>query len=158
MRPLIALVLMFAASAADIPDIRLEPVWPDLQFERPVCVVHANDGTPRLFVVEQHGRIWLVPAKRDGQKALFLDLRKRVLTAGNEEGLLALAFHPKAKENGRFFCWFSEPGPRRNALAEYRVDARNPDLGDPASEKMLLEIPDPYENHNGSSLIFGPDG
>ncbi len=73
-----------------------------------------------------------------------------------EEGLLGLAFHPKYKENGRFYITFSRQGPKRLVLAEYTVSKSDPDFRDPASERVLLEIQEPEWNHNSGNLFFGP--
>ncbi|HYE06321.1 MAG TPA: PQQ-dependent sugar dehydrogenase [Planctomycetota bacterium] len=159
MRRLVLLMLSASiAMAGDIPDIRFEPVWPQLTFERPLAVVPAGDGSQRLFVVEQAGRIWVVPAKRDAERSLALDLRAKVLSKGSEEGLLALAFHPRHAENRQLFIYYSAADPRRVVLSRLTIDAKDPARVAPDSEEVLLEIGQPYENHNGSSLVFGPDG
>ncbi len=159
MRPLVLIALFVTMVAAgDIPDIRYEPLWPDLKFERPLVVVPAGDGSPRLFVVEQPGQIWAVPTKRDGQRTLVLDLRAKVLSKGNEEGLLALAFHPKHADNRQLFVYYCAADPRRTVVSRLLIDVKDPGRIAPDSEEVLLEIPQPYENHNGSSLVFGPDG
>ncbi|MBA3846764.1 MAG: PQQ-dependent sugar dehydrogenase [Planctomycetes bacterium] len=159
MRRLVLLMLCSSIIAAgDIPDIRFEPVWPELTFERPLAVVPAGDGSARLFVVEQPGRIWVVPAKRDAQRSLAIDLRAKVLSKGNEEGLLALAFHPRHADNRQLFIYYSAAKPRRAVVSRLTIDAKDPGRIAPDSEEVLLEISQPYENHNGSSLVFGPDG
>ena len=75
-----------------------------------------------------------------------------------EEGLVGFAFHPKYKENGRFFTCYAQQNPKINRLSEWRVDPANPNAADPTSEKILLEIPRPFWNHNSGTLLFGPDG
>jgi uncharacterized repeat protein (TIGR03806 family) len=138
-------------------DLAVEPAWPALHFQRPVWFGAAPDGSARRFVVEQDGRIRVFDDRPDVDRAdVFLSLD--VSRAGNEEGLLGLAFHPNYAENGRFFVYYSAAGPRRSILAEYRRDPADPRVARPDTAKILLEIPEPYANHNGGNLVFGPDG
>ncbi len=122
-------------------------------FERPLDLQHAGDG--RLFVVEQAGRIWVVV---DGQRLdpPFLDIRSQVGSEGNEQGLLGLAFQPRFAENGRFYINYTDRS-GNTVVARFSV---SPETGqvDPASEAWLLTIDQPYANHNGGALAFGPDG
>ena len=76
----------------------------------------------------------------------------------NEEGLLALAFHPQYKENGRFYIYYTQQGPKREVLSEMQVSKADADQADPVTERILMEVPHPYWNHNGATIIFGPDG
>jgi glucose/arabinose dehydrogenase len=140
--------------AGSLPPIRLEPLAQGLS--KPVGLVRAGDGTARLFIIEQRGtiRIWENGALR---KQPFLDLRHKVL-AGGEMGLLGLAFHPKFAENGRLFVNYnSTEGDLRTVIAEFRVGPGAAQV-DPATERAVLEIPQPYSNHKGGHLAFGPDG
>ena len=135
----------------------LEPAFPNLHFDRPVALTHAGDD--RLFVVEQEGRIYTFVNDAAVETAtLFLDIRDRVNDAGNEEGLLSLAFHPNFQENGYFFVDYTTSDPRRTIISRFALDASDPSLGDPQSEVVLLEIGQPYSNHNGGQIAFGPDG
>jgi len=122
-------------------------------FDRPLDLQPTADG--RLFVVEQAGRIWEV---NDGQRLdpPFLDIRRQVGLEGNEQGLLGLAFHPHFAENGRLYVNYTD-------LDGDTIVARfstSPESGraDPDSEAVLLKIDQPYANHNGGGLAFGPDG
>ena len=128
-------------------------------FKRPVFVTAAFAGDTRLFVVEKGGTIRIV---ENGAILAdpFLDVRKLVITQGNEQGLLGLAFHPDYKTNGRFFIAYTanSAGAGDNSLAEYRVSSSNPNKADAASGKVLLAIPDFAANHNGGMVAFGPDG
>jgi glucose/arabinose dehydrogenase len=150
------------AGASTLPAISLSPAYPQLTFVRPVLLTHAGDGTNRVFVVEQIGRIRVFENSSGAEETkTFLDIRAKVLSpprGNNEEGLLALAFHPKYKENGRFFVYYSAAGPRRGVLSEFTVSESDPDVADASSEKVILEVEQPYGNHNGSSINFGPDG
>ncbi len=132
--------------------------FPNLLFSRPLFLTHAGDGTNRLFVVEQDGRIRVFANDANaGAAAVFLDIVGRVSRAGNEEGLLGLAFHPDYENNGFFYVYYSLANPRRSRLSRFTVTA-NPSVADPNSEMILLEFSEPFSNHNGGCLAFGPDG
>lgn len=121
--------------------------------QRPVDL--QADGSGRLFVIEKAGRIRIL---QDGQLQTqpFLDITDRVGSGGNEQGLLGLAFHPQYSENGRFFVNYTNKS-GDTVIARYQVSG-DANLADPASEVKLLEIGQPYPNHNGGVLAFGPDG
>lgn len=119
-------------------------------FNQPVYVTNAADGSGRTFVVERAGRIWTLP---DVQP--FLDIGERVNVAGIEQGLLGLAFHPRFKENGYFYVYYTAQN-GNNTVARYSVTAEG--RGDPASEKILISQQDPAGNHNGGMITFGPGG
>ena len=140
----------------------LEPrgVWTGLELNVPVQIVVPPDDSGRLFLVQQRGQIQILPADRGATDIrTVLDLSDRELEAHKfEEGLLALLFHPGFKENGRLFTYHTEQNPKRSILTEWRVDASDPDRIDPASERVLLEIPQPFWNHNSGSMLFGADG
>lgn len=143
--------------------LEAKQVFSRLKFKRPVELTHAPDGTDRLFVVEQQGTIRVFENRDDVESSqLFLDLRDVTLRQGNEEGLLGLAFHPKFRDNGHFFVYYStRPGggtPRASVVSRFTVSPEDPDQADRRSERKLLEIEQPYSNHNGGSLRFGPDG
>ena len=121
---------------------------------QPVLVTHAGDGSGRLFVVEQTGRIRII---QDGTllPTPFLDLSGSVLSSG-ERGLLGLAFHPSYETNGKFYVDFiTKSGD--TAINEYRVSS-NPNVADRASGRRILSIDQPYSNHKGGHLAFGPNG
>jgi glucose/arabinose dehydrogenase len=121
---------------------------------RPVYVTHAFDD--RLFVVEQVGTIRILT---DGQlePEPFLDISGRVLSTALEQGLLSVAFHPEYALNGRFFVNYTDSN-GDTVVAEYGTSADDPDRGDPDSERILLNVDQPFINHNGGQLKFGPDG
>ena len=126
-------------------------------FARPVFLTAPPGDTDRLFVVEHAGRIIVV---KDGKPldTPFLDIRERVYNT-NESGLLSMAFAPDYATSGLVYVVFNQH--RANGdlrLAEYHVSASNPDVLDPSSERVVLEITKPWENHNGGMLQFGPDG
>jgi glucose/arabinose dehydrogenase len=127
-----------------------------------VFVTHAHDGTNRLFVIEKVGRI-RVAQPGAATTTVFLDITSRVLSSGNEQGLLGLAFHPQYATNGRFFVYYTRPGTGADSgkltVAEYHVSANDPNVADFNSEIILLGIQHPTNtNHNGGMMAFGPDG
>lgn len=121
-------------------------------YTSPILLTHAGDGSGRLFVVEQPGVIKII-----GQDAPFLDIHSRVGDQGNEQGLLGLAFHPAYEENGSFYVNYTDNN-GDTVIARYQVSAADPNRAEPDSEIVLLRIPQPYSNHNGGHLAFGPDG
>jgi glucose/arabinose dehydrogenase len=159
----LALASPRAATAADLPRLATEVAFPNLRFDRPVVLAYPDDGSHLLFVVEQHQKkIYSFPNERETKdKRLFLDLPDPI-QYGNEEGLLGLAFHPKYKENGQFFVYYSSaegPTGRRSVVSRFRVSKDDPRKADPKSEERVwVSAPDPYENHNGGCILFGPDG
>jgi len=108
--------------------------------------------------VEQRGVIQVFDnAPATGSSKIFLDITDRVL-GGGELGLLGLTFHPAFADNGYFFVNYTAAGPRRTIIARFQVTPANADTADPATEMRLLEIPQPYTNHNAGQLAFGIDG
>jgi quinoprotein glucose dehydrogenase len=166
---LIALTTSQAHAQDDgsLPKLSTTVAFPNLQFDRPVSLEYPNDGSNLLFVVEQHAaRIQSFPNQKDTtDKKLFLQLPDQI-NRGNEEGLLGLAFHPKYKENGQFFVYYSandsqKPNGfvRRSVVSRFRVSKSNPREADPTTEERIwVSADDPYENHNGGCILFGPDG
>lgn len=146
-----------SATAAE-PEIRLDPIYENLEIERPVVLKIPGDGTNRRFLVEQTGKIKILPADENGTEAkVFFDGTESIgVEKDFEEGMLGLAFHPRFAENGRLFLAFSRQGPKRLVVAEYRVLADDPDRLDPDSEKILLEVQQPEWNHNSGNLLFDP--
>jgi glucose/arabinose dehydrogenase len=137
-------------------------IWPRislvLQAEgltQPVQVAHAGDGTGTLYVVEQVGRIRTIKNGVLGA-APFLDIGDRVF-AGGERGLLGLAFPPGYATKGYFYVNYTRDPDGDTVVARYRVTP-DPDVADPASEEILLVIDQPFSNHNGGQISFGPDG
>jgi glucose/arabinose dehydrogenase len=121
--------------------------------QRPVDL--RADGSGRLFVIEKVGRIRII---QDGQllPTPFLDITNRVGSSGNEQGLLGLAFHPHYAQNGRFFVNYTDKN-GNTVIARFQVSS-DPNLADSSNEVKLLGVDQPFPNHNGGSLAFGPDG
>jgi len=135
------------------PELGFELVIDDLS--APVHLTHAGDGSGRIFVVERRGRIRIV---QDDEVLIepFLDIEDRV-SLGGERGLLSVAFHPNYEENGRFFVYYNRNGDGASIISEYNVTA-DENQADPSSEQILLTITQPFSNHNGGLIKFGPDG
>jgi glucose/arabinose dehydrogenase len=123
--------------------------------DRPLFLTHAGDGSGRIFIVEKPGRIVIY---RDGalQQEAFLDIVARVSSQESERGLLGLAFHPDFETNGLFFVNYTDRS-GDTVISRFSL-SDNPVLADPNSEEILLVIGQPYANHNGGMLAFGPDG
>jgi len=149
-----------SSGAGDVQaTVELEQAFPRLSFVRPLDLEEPGDGSHRLFVVEQAGRISVFPNDPAAASAkLFLDIRDRVDDSGNEMGLLGLAFDPDYERTGQFYVNYTAGNPRRTVIARYSVSATNPDSADAGSELILLEFDQPFENHNGGRVMFGPDG
>lgn len=138
--------------------LEVEIAFPKLKFDRPLEFTFAKDGSNRVYVVEQHGVVHVFENRPEvDQTDVFLDIREVVSREGNEEGLLGLAFHPKYHENGEFFVYYSTT-PRASIVSRFRVAKGNPARAIRESEERLMEIEQPYGNHNGGSIQFGPDG
>jgi glucose/arabinose dehydrogenase len=124
----------------------------------PIGMEAPNDGSGRLFVLEQGGRIRII---QSGALLAtpFLDITSQV-QSGGETGLLGLAFHPSFSSNRRFFVYYtrSASGQLQSVFSEYAASSSNPNLADASSERILLVVNQPFSNHNGGQLAFGPDG
>lgn len=121
----------------------------------PVYLTSAHDSSNRLFIVEQGGRIKVL-AGGATSPIVFLDIAARVISGG-ERGLLGLAFHPHFRSNRRFFVNYTRSSDGATVIAEYRTSSSDPNVADSA-ETVLLVIPQPFANHNGGMIEFGPDG
>lgn len=124
-------------------------------FDSPVDIENAGDD--RIFIVEQDGRIVIVSKTGVKLPAPFLDIDAKVRSTGNEQGLLGLTFHPDYKINGYFFVNYTNNF-GNTEIARFTVDSLDPDKADPASEKPILTINQPFSNHNAGDLNFGWDG
>lgn len=139
--------------------VKLENAFPNLTFDMPVEFLSPNDGTKRNFVVSQKGKIYVFtnnPAVKSAK--VFLDIENRV-TFGGERGLLGLAFHPDFKKNGYLYINYTRSNPKlETVISQFKISKTNPNQADTASEKVLLTFDQPYSNHNGGKVAFGPDG
>ena len=121
-------------------------------FSSPLALKNAGDE--RLFVVEQGGVIKIVDLNGVVNSTPFLDIQS-IVNAGGERGLLGLAFHPEYQTNGRFFVHYSNSS-GDTQISEFSVSTSNPDIANPNSEVMLLTVSQPFSNHNGGTIAFGP--
>lgn len=151
------LVIVFTMGKNIYAQFTMQQAYPNLTFSSPVDLQYAPDGTDRIFVVGQSGIIKVFENNRNTMTAkTFLDITDRV-TSGGETGLLGLAFHPDYATNGYFYVDYTTPNPLRTHISRFQVTS-NPDSADKNSELVLLEVTQPYANHNGGRVIFGPDG
>lgn len=148
-----------STTAAALPKVELQNAFPALPLERPLWMSEAPDGSGRLFILEQQGRVLIVRKGSDGANvAEFMNIVNRNPQVDNEEGFLSLAFHPQFKTNGLFYIYYNQQRPRRSVISEFKVSPTDPNKADPASERILLQVPQPYGNHKGGQVSFGPDG
>jgi glucose/arabinose dehydrogenase len=182
--PIIAILGLACAFStpglATFPPLALKPISV-AQIVSPVCIANAGDGSGRLFVCDQAGKIWII---RDEMllPAPFLDLSSKLVpiaTGYDERGLLGLAFHPNfnRRDNsnqplpgfGKYYVFYSATSPNapgtttnpvncRSTISEFKVSGSNADLGDITTERVVLSFDKPQSNHNGGDLHFGPDG
>jgi quinoprotein glucose dehydrogenase len=162
--------LVCAATAQTLPNITLKPVLTQLTDERPVWMSEAPDGTGRLFVVYQTGKILVVKKGSAGGDAKeFFNIEARDPKVDNECGLLSIAFHPGFATNHLFYVYYNQRSPAgqhtepqnypiRTVISEFSVSTNDPDQADLKSERIILEVPQPFGNHKGGELAFGPDG
>lgn len=150
---------------------------PDLQLVTdnlvsPIAAAEPADGSKRLFIVDQVGKIWIIGS--DGKKLAnpFIDIASKMVSLSpgyDERGLLGLAFHPDFNTNGKFYLFYTAPpragGPQPGAnwnnltrISEFTVSTTDANQANMGSERVILEADHPYSNHNGGTLAFGPDG
>jgi glucose/arabinose dehydrogenase len=152
-----------AGSSQDItglPDsVGLERVFPDLSFERLTGLYPTPLNGDLWLATEQVGRVHLIfpgsDASPEPDAGIFLDISSKVSTDGNEEGLLGLALAPDFASSGVFYVYYSAANPRRSVISRFE-SAGNAAL--PESETVILEVAQPFSNHNGGQIAFGPDG
>ncbi|MDH3251554.1 MAG: PQQ-dependent sugar dehydrogenase [Ignavibacteria bacterium] len=151
--------LLGVALASSAQPIELVEAFPALNFTRPIYLTHIPDGTDRIAVAQQDGLVRVFPndSATTDVKTL-LNIGAKLSSTGGEEGLLGLAFHPSYNVNGFFYVNYTASGPLRTIIARYSISATNPDSADGESEFRILEIPQPFSNHNGGMIAFGPDG
>ena len=152
------LSILVLLTISNFAQYNLEVAFPNLTFSSPLNLQNAGDGTNRLFVVEQNGVIKVFQNQSNITAAkTFLNITDRV-TSGGETGLLGLAFHPDYENNGYFYVNYTAPSPLRTIISRFSVSSSNPDSADKNSELILLTYNQPFSNHNGGCVAFGPDG
>ncbi|WP_313000782.1 PQQ-dependent sugar dehydrogenase [Chryseobacterium gleum] len=152
MKKLLFCISIFSSLIVNSQSINLEEFVTGLT--SPVEITNANDS--RLFVVQQNGIIKIIQPNGTINSTNFLDISSKIIFGG-ERGLLGLAFHPQYSANGYFFVYYNNTA-GNVTVARYSVSSTDPNVADPASEKILLSIPKPFDNHNGGSIHFAPDG
>jgi glucose/arabinose dehydrogenase len=162
--------LSAVSAAQSLPKIELKQVFPNLQIDRPIWMSEAPDGSGRFFVIGQAGKILVVKSDSDGNDAKeFLNIEDRHPYFDNEDGLMSIAFHPGFKTNGLFYIYYNQKNPEdqrsqpqnypfRSVISEFKVSASDPDKAEMSSERIILEVQQPFSNHKGGELAFGPDG
>lgn len=152
MKNLLFTISIFSSLIANSQSINLEEFASGLT--SPVEITNANDS--RLFVVQQDGMIKILQPNGSINPTNFLNISSKIVYGG-ERGLLGLAFHPQYLTNGYFFVYYNNTA-GNVVVARYSVSTADPNVADPNSEKILLNIPKPFDNHNGGSIHFAPDG
>ncbi|MEE2906240.1 MAG: PQQ-dependent sugar dehydrogenase [Planctomycetota bacterium] len=166
-RNLLIISLLFMAGATPVPgtsqdkpkrlpDVRLEPVFGSQAFFSPVQILPMPGEDDTFVIVEQRGRLIAKKTDPASKKKLLLDIRDRVRKKHSEEGLLSVVYAPDQEKDPRAYLYYSASKPRRTVLS--RMNVREDGILDRKSEEVLLEIPQPYGNHNGGTVLFGPDG
>ena len=174
----LAVAPAFALDESPLP-VDVAPAFPDLKWPddltgmdtgrirdvRPLWIGGSGDGSGRLFLATQHGTIHVLgKGSAGGDRRMVLDIRDRVSfdPGVNEEGFMGLAFHPKFRENGELFVYYTASRAhdqrRRSIVSRFKMAKDDPDRVDPGSEQVLMSIDQPYWNHNGGTIVFGPDG
>ena len=149
---------------APLAGVKIEPALPKVEDEiaRPIVITNAGDGSGRLFIGSQLGNIYVLDKADDAaEPKLWFDFQSHVSykDTENEEGFLGFCFHPKFKENGQFFVFYTKKDapPHMSVISRFTA-AKDGKSADPATEKEILRVPQPYWNHNGGTIAFGPDG
>ena len=152
---ILSIILFYNCSVKS--QTKIVNAFPNLSFSSPVDIQFPKDNTNRLFVVSQEGIIHVFENSAEvTASSVFLDIRDRVLFGG-EQGLLGLAFHPNYTTNGYFYLNYTKNNPRRTIISRFSV-SEDKNVADQNSELILLEVDQPYSNHNGGQISFGPDG
>ncbi|MEW6744847.1 MAG: PQQ-dependent sugar dehydrogenase [Planctomycetota bacterium] len=154
----LGLVVFELAPSAQAADPPLTTVRVASGLARPLFLTAPPGDLQRLFIVEQRTARILILKNGSLLPDPFLDINSKVIDSGNERGLLGLAFHPDYASNGSFYVNYNRNGDGDTVIARYHVSDTDPDRADPASEEILLLVDQPFENHNGGMLAFGPDG
>ena len=149
-------VSSLSCQAREPRPIVLVKAFLDIAFNQPVDFQVTPADPQAFYIVEQQGIIYRVTQPQD--KRVFLDIQPLVHAGHSEEGLLGLAFHPRHLDNGYFYVNYTAFDPRRTIIARFERDRKNPLQADPQSRLIILEIDQPYGNHNGGQIAFGPDG
>ncbi len=166
----LGMAIVFCACAAEVRaevdesplPVKTQRAFPELRFDRPIVVTYAKDGSNRVFVACQKGQILVFPNDQSVEETkVFLDITSKVVYQDkqNEEGLLGFVFHPDYKKNGEFFIYYSTTdAPLTSVISRFRVSKDDPGKADAKFEEEVMRIKQPFWNHNGGTIEFGPDG
>jgi glucose/arabinose dehydrogenase len=149
-----------STNSIPLTPLQLELVPVASGFTQPLDLQAPDDNTGRLFVVEQGGKIKIIPSSGPVLSTPFLDIGGKLSSSSGEEGLLGLAFHPDYATNPRFFVNYTsnDGGVLHTVIAEYTASSGDANIADATSERILLTVDQPFTNHNGGGLAFGNDG
>jgi glucose/arabinose dehydrogenase len=155
-----------ALYAQPLPKVQLHPVFSALKIDRPLWMTQPPDGSDRFFIVAQAGLISVAEKGSDGGKtAEFLNITNRNVAMAYEQGLISMAFHPGFKTNGLFYIYYNQENtnqhslfPYRSVISEFKISTDDANRADLKSERIIMEVPQPFANHKGGELAFGPDG
>ncbi len=138
--------------------VDIVPALGGLEFNKPIALVFPEGSTESGYIVEQSGRVLSISSKDSEWEAHeFLDIEGRVNDRGREEGLLGLALSPGFPSEPYIFVNYTAADPRRTVVSRFSVGSSEPFVPDPDSELIIIEVGQPYSNHNGGQLLFGPD-
>ena len=153
------LVTFFLAVFSSVQaQIEIVDAYPNLSFDGPIDYQFASTSNNKVYVAERPGRIRVFENDANtSETQMFLDIENQVNTSG-EGGLLGFDFHPEYETNGYLYVHYTAGGPFRTVVSRFEVSASNPDSINEESEMILLELDQPYQNHNGGQIGFGPDG
>ncbi|CAN5226009.1 PQQ-dependent sugar dehydrogenase [soil metagenome] len=136
----------------------LQEAYPGITIAHPVEFISPDDGSNRIFVLAQKGEIHVFPNETGvNSTKIFMDIVSQV-ASGGERGLLGLAFHPDFQNNGYFYLNYTKNNPNETVISRFTARRNDPDQADPDSELVLYKFAQPFGNHNGGKLAFGPDG
>lgn len=163
--PLLCVCLLAGTNGPVTAQVTAVNAYPGITIQYPIGFVTPPDGTDRIFIVGQVGQIYEFPNSPSATAKVFLDIHDSVVSnaPGGELGLLGLAFHPHFATNGYFYVNYTIPYnvsgyPYQSIIARFHVSGSNPDSADRSSELVLMRINQPFSNHKGGQLAFGPDG
>jgi glucose/arabinose dehydrogenase len=156
--PLLLLLLIFVTLSKTIAQTNPQIVFTSYLsgFNSPVDLANADDGTNRLFVVERSGMIKII-VNNAVLPTPFLNIADRVHQGGGERGLLGLAFHPEYQTNGFFYVNYTDNSGGDTRISRFQVSSADANIAVPGSEVILLEMDQPYSNHNAGDLNFSPE-
>ncbi|MGD8305262.1 MAG: PQQ-dependent sugar dehydrogenase [Ignavibacteria bacterium] len=151
------IILLYSLAGNFRAQYAIEDAFPNLTFSNPIFLCNAGDGSNRIFVVERSGIIKVFDNSSAVQTYhVFLDIQDSV-SAGGEMGLLGLVFHPDYENNGYFYVNYTTTNPMMTRISRFKVSVENPDSADKNSELIMLTFSQPFTNHNGGWIGFGPN-